>query len=321
MSSTGISPSHEQAAYGGVGWQARSQSLREEHGAVWAACGIDSEYAPLRVVLVHRPGAELLAAQCDPDAVQMLAPLDLARAQAEHDAMAQAYRDHGVSVHLLEHPGTPTPNQMFMADVFVMTPEGALIARPASTVRAGEERWAARAIAGLGMPITRSIGGRGTFEGADLMWLAPDRALVARGLRTNDEAFLQIKALLAGMSVEAIQVDLPFGTMHLMGMLRIVDRDLAIGWPLRLAHSAVDLLHAHGFRVAWIPDEREAREHFALNIVTLGPRKVLMAEGCPMTRRFYESLGITCVTTPVHELGKAAGAMGCLTGILRRDRL
>jgi N-dimethylarginine dimethylaminohydrolase len=83
---------------------------------------------------------------------------------------------------------------MFMADVFVMTPSGAIIGRPASEVRAGEERWAARAIAAQGMPIVRGVGGDGTFEGADLMWLNPKLALVARGLRTNDAAFAQIKS-------------------------------------------------------------------------------------------------------------------------------
>ena len=35
--------------------------------------------------------------------------------------------------------------------------------------------------------------------------------------------------------------------------------------------------------------------------------------------RFYEKLGIDCVTAPAAELGKAAGAIGCLTGILWRE--
>ena len=309
----------QNSAYGGPGWQPRTQSLHEEIGAQWAQCGIDSEFMPLRKVLLHQPGDELALSQEDFNAAQMLAPLDVSLARAQHAAMAAAYRANGVEVVDLQHPGLPTPNQMFMADVFVMSPCGAIVARPASTVRAGEERWAARAIAGQGMPILQSISGRGTFEGADLTWVSPTLALVGRGLRTNDEAFAQIKSALNANGIDAVQVDLPYGTMHLMGMLRLIDHDLALGWNTRLPHRAVDQLRAHGYHVDWLPDEREAKECYAFNIVVLGPRKILMPAGCPITQAFYERLGIVCVTVDISELGKAAGSAGCLTGILQRD--
>ena len=67
-----------------------------------------------------------------------------------------------------------------------------------------------------------------------------------------------------------------------------------------------------------MPEEEEASLGRAFNFVTLGPRRILMPAGNPASQAFYESLGITCVTTPTHELAKAAGAVGCLTGVLRR---
>ena len=132
---------------------------------------------------------------------------------------------------------------MFCADLFFLTPEGAILGRPASTVRAGEERWVARRLADLGVPIVRSVRGQGTFEGADAMWLDARTVLVGRGLRTNAEGVRQVTATLAEMGVQAIAVDLPWGAMHLMGTLRIADRDLAIAWPGRLAVAAVEALH------------------------------------------------------------------------------
>jgi N-dimethylarginine dimethylaminohydrolase len=308
-----------QSAYGGEGWQPRARALREELGDLWAACGIDNEWARLRAVLLHRPGAEL-DASADWAAVNMLAPLDIGRAQAQHDAIAAAYRAAGVAVHYAEPAGAPRPNQMFMADLLFMTPEGAILARPASQARAGEERVAARRLADLGVPIVRSVGGHGTFEGADAMWLDDQTVILGRGLRTNDAGAAQVAGALRDLGVETIQVDLPFGTMHLMGMLRIVDRDLAIAWPTRLAHRAVDALRGRGYQVAWLPDEREARVGFALNFVTLGPREVLMAAGNPATQAFLERQGVACRTVAVDELGKAAGAIGCLSGVLWRDR-
>ncbi len=306
------------AAYGGPGWQPRKQSISAELGSIWGACGQNSEYMPLKQVLLHRPGAEILT-DGDPNAAQMLDELDLSIAQAQHDAIADAYRANGVTVHYAEPQSTPTPNQMFMADVMFMTHEGAIIARPASEVRAGEERVAAARLSSLGVPIARSIGGRGTFEGADAMYITPEQVIIGRGLRTNDSGAAQLSATLEQMGLSSVQVDMPVGSMHLMGMLRIVDKDLAIGYPVRLVHRAMEIMQNCGHEVHFLPDVDEAVNGYGFNFVTLGPRKILMAANNPNTQAFYESLGIECVTVEVSELGKAAGAIGCLTGIVERE--
>jgi N-dimethylarginine dimethylaminohydrolase len=304
------------AAYGGEGWSPRTAAHRDEIGRLWGRCGLRDEWGPLRAVLLHRPGAELGVP--DPDAAQLLAPVDPERAAAEHARLADAYRDEGVQVHDVLPAGVPTPNLMFCADLFLMTPDGAIVGRPASTVRAGEERWVARRLAELGIPIVRTIRGHGTFEGADAMWLDPATVLVGRGLRTNAEGIGQVAAILGEMGVDAIPVDLPWGAMHLMGTLRIADEDLAIAWPGRLAVTAVQALQRRGYRVLFLPEGSAAERTTALNFVTLGPGRILMAEGYPIFERFFEKAGLQCRTTPVAELRLAAGGIGCLTGILER---
>jgi arginine deiminase len=307
----------ETAAYGGAGWSPRTASLRQEIGEVWGACGVGVEWSPLKAVLLHRPGPEL-EELADPDAVQMLAPLNASRVREQHDALAQAYRDAGVTMHYIEPSEVPPPNLMFVADLMFMTPEGAILGRPASTVRAGEERFVAQRLADLGVPILRSVRGKGTFEGADALWIDPQTALVATGLRTNAEGAAQVASLLREMEVEVIQVGLPYGAMHLMGTLRFADRDLAIAWPGRVPHAAVEALRVRGYSVLFIPDEAEAVRGMALNFVTLGPRQIVMAAGNPVTQAFYEDAGITCQTVEVDEILKAAGGIGCATGILER---
>jgi N-dimethylarginine dimethylaminohydrolase len=257
----------------------------------------------------------------DPEGTLMLATPDPAGMQVQHDALAQAYGVEGIQVHLVDPPTLPPPNQLFSADLMAMTPEGAILARPASSIRAGEERWVARALAELGIPILRSVGGRGTFEGADLMWLGSSQALLAQGLRTNSEGAAQVASILQWIGVEVHRTSLPPGTMHLMGQLRIMDADLAIGWPGRLPPDAVEALEESGFQVQFIPDPEEARTGFALNVVTLGPRKILMPAGNPNSQAFFEGLGVECVPVEVGELGKAAGSIGCLTGVLMRARV
>jgi len=306
------------AAYGGEGWSPRTAGLRDEIGKIWNRCGADSEWAPLKAVLLHRPGAEL-DKLTDPDAVQMLAPVDPARATQQHDALAQAYRDAGVAVHYVEPDAITTPNQMFVADLMFMTPEGAIVARPASTVRAGEERFVARRLGALGIPVLRSVRGKGTFEGADAAWINPQTVLLATGLRTNKEGANQVSSLLEEMGIEVVRVGLAYGTMHLMGQVRLADKDLAIAWPARLPHAAVEALRHRGYQVLFLPDLEEAVKGFALNFVTLGPRRILMAAGNPVTTALYERAGITCHQVQVDELLKAAGGIGCLTGVLERE--
>ncbi len=306
------------AAYGGAGWSPRTTSLRQEIGRMWAMCGVTTEWSPLKAVLLHRPGAELEEVT-DPNGAQMLAPLDAGRARQQHDGLAQAYRDAGVVVHCVEPAEMPPPNLMFVADLMFMTPEGAILGRPASTVRAGEERFVARRLAELGIPILRSVRGRGTFEGADAAWIDPQTVLLATGLRTNAEGAAQVAGLLQEMGVEIVPVGLPYGVMHLMGQLRLADRDLAIAWPGRVPYAAVEALRARGYTILFLPDEVEAEHGMALNFVTLGPRWILMAAGNPISQAFYEAAGITCQTVEVDELVKAAGGIGCLTGILERE--
>lgn len=81
----------------------------------------------------------------------------------------------------------------------------------------------------------------------------------------------------------------------------------------------MEALRAEGYQVEFLPDVNEAIHNAAFNFVTLGPRKILMAAGNPLTQHFYESLDIECVTVNVNELYKAAGAIGCLSGIVERE--
>lgn len=306
------------AAYGGENWSQREATHHQELGEIWGACGIDSEWRELKSVLLHCPGEELNAAWDDPEAVQMLAPVDVELALEEHKALVETYRSQGIAVHFVEPDTACQPNLMFCADLFAMTPQGAILARPASTVRAAEERWVARKLAALGIPILKTLTGSGTFEGADLMWIDETTAMVGCGLRTNEAAIGQLTTLLAEMGIDLIAVDSPFGIMHFMSLLRIVDRNLAICWPRRTPHRTVRILQEHGYQVEFPPFADDPESYRGINFVTLGPRRILMVAGLPKVQAYFEGKGIECLTAATDELTKAAGNVGCLTGILER---
>jgi N-dimethylarginine dimethylaminohydrolase len=308
------------AAYGGENWSQRHATHQQELGEIWGGCGIDSEWRQLTSVLLHCPGEELNAAQDDPESVQMLGAVDVARARYEHNAMVEVYQSEKVEVHFVEPDLPCQPNLMFCADLFVMTPQGAILARPASTVRAAEERWVARKLAALGIPILKTLTGNATFEGADLMWIDAKTAMIGRGLRTNDQAIGQIETLLGELDIDLIAVDMPFGIMHFMSLLRIVDHNLAICWPRRTPHRTVRVLQERGYEVKFPPFGDDQQSHRGINFVTLGPRRILMVEGLPKVQAYLEELGIECLTCPTDELAKAAGNVGCLSGVLQRKQ-
>lgn len=303
--------------YGGEGWFPRKKSLKDELGFIWSSCGVNNEWTRLKRVLLHSPGIELTGIS-DPDEVQMIEIPFIELITKEHDTIAEVYRNAGVAVSYVEPSIKPSPNLMFVADLLFTTPEGIILARPASSVRAGEERYVAECLARLGIPILRSIRGRGTFEGADAAWLNPDTVMIGVGFRTNREGAEQVSSQLKEMGVETIETELPPGSMHLMGNLRFADQDLAICRQGRISDATLQILHDAGFTTHFAPDESEIAVGLAMNFVTLSPKKILAADGNPKTQTFYEDLGLTCHFVGIHEVTKAAGGIGCLTGILER---
>lgn len=307
------------AAFGGDGFRGRAAPHGADLGVHWARCGSDSEWGRLKAVIMHRPGAELRHS-ADPDRALMLEPVDAVTAGVQHDGVASALKMAGVKVHYLEPEREPPPNLMFCADLVFMTPEGAVLGRPASEVRAGEVRAAARRLAAVGVPILLTVRGEGCFEGADALWVDPGTVLLSIGRRTNREGVRQVAALLGDMGVEGVLVEAPAGTMHLMGQVRFLDAERAVVWPGRVPGVALDLLRSRGVQVLEMPHEGELLRGWALNFVTLGPGEVLMPAGNPESQAFLEAQGVTCQTPPIDEITKAAGGIGCLTGVVWRER-
>jgi N-dimethylarginine dimethylaminohydrolase len=306
-------------AYGGEKWSPRTEAFREDMPEVWGDWGSGSECGTLRAVLLRRPGPELDAIE-DFDAVQMRDDLNPDLARAQHDAMAEAYRSHGVAVHYVENGRLDKPNGMFMRDLMLMTPEGAIITRPASTVRAGEERFVAEALGRIGVPILMSVHGRGTFEGADVMWVDENLCFLAEGLRTNEDGANQVERMLLEIGVkQVVRVGLPYGAMHLDGLVNFPDRDCAVVWPQRTPLKIVETLRRRGFRILEVKDEHEAFHKLPLNFVGLRPGLILLPTDCQTMQPIYEGAGIACDLVDISELIMAGGGIHCMTAFLKRD--
>ncbi len=308
------------ATHGGQGWQPRADGLAPEiaEGRIWRSCGSRSEWGRLKEVVLSWPGEEINFDGAANDFL-MLARPDLATLRRQTEAVAEFYRRQGITVHLARPSAPPPPNFLFMRDLFWATPAGVVLARPAARQRAGEERYAAEALARLGVPMILHPHGTATFEGADALWLDARTVLMGTGFRTNAEGVRQLRWLLAGMGITVRTVPLPPGTQHLLGVLNFVREDQAVLHGGRATASLGRLLTKCGVRTIVLPPDEELYQGLGMNFVTLAPGRIVMPDRCPGIRRRLEGEGIEVAVLEIGEYLKAAGGLACLTGILSRE--
>lgn len=307
------------AAQGGMKWLPREAS-RENFVDTWGDWGSSSECGQLCAVLLKRPGRELSLVK-DFDAMLIHErSLNLEIMQAQHAALAQAYMDNHVAVHYVAGSRLDKPNAYFCRDLMLMTPEGAIIARPASLARAGEERYLAETLSCLGVPILMTVHGAGTFEAADVSWVHKDLCFLAEGLRTNRGGADQVEHMLREIGTKnVVRVQLPYGVLHLDCLLNFLDRDLAVIWPRRTPYVVWRTLRDQGFRFIEIEEEEDAENYQSLNFVALEPGKILMPKGDRRLKARYEEAGVTCIEVDLSELLKGGGGIHCMTAFLRRN--
>ncbi len=318
---TGSEPRTEglAATWGGGGFRPRRRSHAEElgEGRLWHRCGGRSEVTRLEEVLLNWPGEELCFTE-DPDHHLMLDRVDLAAIRRQTAAVAAFFEERGVRAHIYRSRQPPPPNLLFMRDLFFMTPEGAVLGRPASEQRAGEERFAAEALAEIGIPILASLRGNALFEGPDVLWLDRRTAVAGVGLRTNPEGLRAVAGVLRTFGVETLRVPMPAGIQHLLGVVNLIDRDLAAIHAGKAPEELKEILRERGFELLEQPADAELTERRGMNFVTLGPRRLVMPAGCPGMRARFEAAGVEVFELEVGEYLKAGGGLGCLVGILRR---
>lgn len=316
-SETAVAP--RPSTLGGAGWSPRLASHEEEvaAGRLWSRCGYRSESAPLRAVLLGWP-PESLATITDPAAALMSGRVDLDAMRAETEAVAAAFTDEGVQVVLARPEVATPPNFVFMRDLFVATPGGVLVGRTAARQRAGEERYAAAALAAAGYPVLATVAGRATLEGADALWLDRGTVMVGVGFRTNAAGVECLRRVLAAQGVEVVTTGLGPGVQHLLGAVTFLDERLAAVHAAAATDELRALLRSRDVRLVEFAPDDELVLRRGMNLVALGPRRVLMPAGAPGIRRRLESVGVTVTEVRVDQHVLAAGALGCMTGILHR---
>ena len=291
--------------------------FEEQIGNYWGDWGISSQCAPLKSVLLRRPGSEIN--EFSWEEARFREGIDPDKFREAHQRLVDLYEENGVKVNFIDEQREDRPNAVYCRDLMFMTPEGAIIARPALPVRRGEEVAMAKALAALNIPIVKTITGTGTFEGADCLWVDRKTAILARSSRTNEAGYNQVAQVLREQGVETIlTVPIPYTNAHLDGIMNFVDTDKAIVNTRQVPYDVVEYLMNRGYNIIDAPDQDEARFSLGLNIVALRPGVVIQAQGNPKTKEALEKNGVEVISLDFDEILKGWGSVHCCSATLAR---
>jgi N-dimethylarginine dimethylaminohydrolase len=253
------------------------------------------------------------------------APPDFDRALAEYDAFEAAIAATGAEVLYLPSSPGATLDSIYVRDASIVSPLGLIGCAMGKPARASEPAAQCAAFRGWEITTAGAIRPPGRLEGGDVVWMDDRTVVVGRGYRTNDEGIRQLRELV-GPSVEVVVVPLPHwrgpgDVFHLMSIISPIDHDLSLVYAPLLPVPFREWLLERGQTFVEVPDEEF--DSMGANVLALGPRRCLMVEGNPVTRRRLEQAGAEVSVYEGREISlKGGGGPTCLTRpIARRSEL
>lgn len=240
---------------------------------------------------------------------------DLEAVKREHEGFAQAYRDAGVEVVMME-PSPDLPYMVYARDFGACLAEGALIGSFREPVRQGEDLRYERKLRELGVPIVGRVE-RGSFEGGDFWFL--DEATVAHGVvaRSDWEGVRNAARILEPLGYAVIGVQLASRYLHLDMAFNIVAPGVAVCATEQMPDFFLRMLRKRRFELVEVPGEGVFKHH--CNLQCLGEDRVLTFAGNADVNRKLAALGLEVITPELTQILKGGGGPHCMTFPLLRD--
>jgi N-dimethylarginine dimethylaminohydrolase len=306
----------------------------EELERVWGCrWGLSNDVGRLRKALVSRPGRgwEIMMSggRFVPEANAWIGPdnmwywngrerPDLAKAQAQHDALVDALQAEGVDVAYVDDPSPQMTRSVFTRDNAVIVKGGAVLCRMGPSYRRGEELPVMRTLARMGMPILHTIHGTGLLEGGSFLWLNERTAVLAVGRRSNPEGARQLEQVLETTGVELLCVDNQGYGLHIDGDIVMVDVDKALAFRFDLPWWFIDRVEGLGIQII---DADPKDSWVGVNSLAVRPGRVIISSHAKRSAERLDKAGVDVIMVEYDELPKAGGGIHCSTLPLIRDEV
>jgi N-dimethylarginine dimethylaminohydrolase len=283
-----------------------------------------NEYGPLeRVAVRHARGAFGGRTRIEREwrALNFTAPPDFDLAVEQSEAFHALLCDAGATLEQLPSAGGLTLDAIYTRDASVVTPAGLLLCSMGKAARRSEPPAHGEAFRASGVAVAGAIEAPALLEGGDVVWFDDRTVAVGRGYRTNDAGIRQFASRL-GAGVTVITVPLPHyrgpaDVFHLMSIASPVDEDLAVVYSPLMPVPFREWLLTRGVALVEVPDEEF--ESMGGNVLALGPRRVVMVDGNPVTPARLEAADVDVRTYDGSEISlKGGGGPTCLTRPLAR---
>ena len=288
--------------------------------------GAQSETARITRILVKRPDDAFISQdhlEAQWRILNYASCPDYRRAVEEYERFLDLLKGTGADILFLPRDDNLSIDSIYVRDSLVVTARGVILCKMGKEARRGEPEAAASFLKRLGIPVLGGITGDGCLEGGDLIWLDERALVVGEGYRTNADGIRQLKELTAGLVDRFIVVPLPHwngpaDVMHLMSNISPIDRDLAVVYSRLLTVPFRQYLLDRGIRLVEVPDEEYQSK--GCNVLAVAPRKCVVLDGNPLTRKRLESEGVETLVYRGEEISrKGAGGPTCLTRPLVRE--
>ena len=217
----------------------------------------------------------------------------------QHEAYVNLLRKCGLEVIELD-ASENFPDSVFIEDVAVCTPKGAIITRPGAPGRRGEEQEVKDVLKRFYSNV-KEIKKPGTLEGGDIMHVGK-HFYIGLSERTNAEGAGQLIQILESYGMTGSCVKLSH-MLHLKTGVSYLENNFMLASGEFINHPEFTAYHQ-----LVIPDD----EGYAANSIWVNGQ-VIVPKGFPKTKAGIEAQGYPVLTTDVSEFQKVDGGLSCLS--------
>ena len=236
---------------------------------------------------------------------------------SDYDQFVKLLKSFDIEIHYLPNNNNTTPDSIYTHDPCIVSNKGVILCSMGKDDRRSEVPAVESYFKSLDIPILGKIKKPGNLEGGDVVWINERSVAVGEGYRSNSEGIKQLKNLLSDLVDNVISVPLPHWTgpldcLHLMSLLSPIDKDLFLVYSRLLPVPFLKYLSLLKIKLIHVPDNEY--DSMGCNVLAVAPKKVIMLEGNPETKKMLEKNKVEVFCYDGSEISlKGAGGPTCLT--------
>ena len=224
---------------------------------------------------------------------------DYKKALRQHAHYVEVLKSCDLEVLVLPPDGN-FPDSTFVEDTALLTPKGAVIARPGAPSRRGETRQIKRVLKNYFQNI-ESIKSPGTFDAGDILKVE-SHYYIGLSERTNQSGARQMIRVLNDFGYSASTIRLK-NLLHLKSGVSYLDNNLLAVTGELIDHPLFE--HFDQIKIS-------ASESYAANSLSINGF-ILIAAGYPETRQAFQKTGCPVIEIDLSEFRKIDGGLSCLS--------